>query len=115
MPKSREPQDKVPSRRSRDDFSVAEALEALHTEIVEIEAFAHAAGEAVTQLPHTRNPELRRVFTRIYTLVSKVANDITACARHGDQLIAETSAHLQRRGAQRSLAARAPEEPPPRA
>ncbi len=82
---------------SHDDFNPADALEALHTEIVDIEAFAHAAGEAVTHLPHTSNPELRRIYTRIYTLVSKVATDVHACARHGDQLIAALSKHLQNR------------------
>jgi hypothetical protein len=80
-------------------FSAADALEALHTEIVDIEAFAHAAGEAVLRLPHTSNPELRRVFARIYTLVSKVAADVHAAVRHGDKLIAELSAHAQRRSA----------------
>jgi hypothetical protein len=81
----------------RHDFSAAEALEVLHTEIVEIEAFAHAAGEAVTHLPHTSNPELRRTFARIYTLVSKVAADVDACVRHGDKLVAALSKHLQSR------------------
>lgn len=78
-------------------FNAAAALEALHTEIVDIEAFAHAAGEAVIGLPHTSNPELRRVFARIYTLVSKVAADVHAAVRHGDKLIAELSAQMQRR------------------
>lgn len=82
---------------SGDGFNCAEALEALHTEIVDIEAFAHAAGEAVTHLPHTSNPELRRVYARIYTLVSKVAADLNACVRHGDKLIAALSKHLQNR------------------
>jgi len=90
-------------------FDAATALEALHTEIVDIEAFAHAAGEAVTHLPHTSNPELRRVFARIYTLVSKVAADVHAAVRHGDKLIAELSAHMQKR-AQAGSAAR-PELP----
>jgi hypothetical protein len=91
-------------------FNAADALEALHTEIVDIEAFAHAAGEAVTRLPHTSNPELRRIFARIYTLVSKVAVDVNAAVRHGDKLIAALSAHLQRRH-QAGLAARQPELP----
>jgi hypothetical protein len=89
-------------------FNAAEALEALHTEIVDIEALAHAAGEAVIRLPHTSNPELRRVFARIYTLVSKVALDLNAAVRHGDKLIAELSAHMQRRPAAEP-AARRPE------
>ena len=87
----------APPRPPSHSFDAAAALEALHTEIVDIEAFAHAAGEAVVRLPHTSNPELRRVFARIYTLVSKVAADVHAAVRHGDKLIAELSAHLQRR------------------
>ena len=95
-------------------FNAADALEAYHTAIVEIEAFAHAAGEAVIRLPHTSNPELRRVFARIYTLVTKVAADLHAAVRHGDKLIAELSAHLQKR-AQAGAAARQPELPGRRA
>jgi len=95
MSKHRRSQGSAQGGSPRDDFNAAEALEALHTEIVEIEAFAHAAGEAVTHLPHTSNPELRRVFARIYTLVSKVAVDLNACVRHGDKLVAALSKHLQ--------------------
>jgi hypothetical protein len=48
-------------------------------------------GEAVTRLPHTTSPAQRRDFARIYALVSKVAADVTAAARHGDKLIAGLS------------------------
>jgi hypothetical protein len=82
-----------------DNFNPAEALEILHTEIVDIEAFAHAAGEAVTQLPHASTPEDRRVFARVYTLVSRIAEDIAAVVAHGDELIAALSQHQQRRHA----------------
>ena len=95
MSKHRRSQGSAQSGPPSEDFTAVEALEALHTEIVDIEAFAHAAGEAVTHLPHTSNPELRRVFARIYTLVSKVAADVNACVRHGDKLIAALSKHLQ--------------------
>ncbi|TMQ05859.1 MAG: hypothetical protein E6J90_47835 [Deltaproteobacteria bacterium] len=97
MPKPRRPRIKHSEPQPRDSFNAADALEALHTQIVDIEAFAHAAGEAVTRLPHASNPELRRIFARIYTLVSKVAEDVTTCVRHGDKLIAALSVHLQRR------------------
>jgi hypothetical protein len=96
MSKPHRRQDRAASSLPTPSFDPAAALEALHTEIVDIEAFAHAAGEAVIRLPHTSNPELRRVFARIYTLVSKVAADVHATVRHGDRLIAELSAHLQR-------------------
>jgi hypothetical protein len=110
MPKPRHRRDRATSSLPAPSFDAAAALEALHTEIVDIEAFAHAAGEAVIRLPHTSNPELRRVFARIYTLVSKVAADVNAAARHGDKLIAALSAHLQRR-AEAGLAPRQPELP----
>jgi hypothetical protein len=84
-----------------DLFDPTDALETLHTEIVQLEAFAHAAGEAVTRLPHSSDPKHRRDLTRIYTLVSKVATDAAAAAHHGDQLIAALSAHLETRGANR--------------
>jgi hypothetical protein len=88
MARSRRPSDKTSTPGHRLHVSAVEALEALHTKIVDIEAFAHAAGEAVTQLPHTTNPDLRRTFARIYTLVSKVAADVHTCVRQGDKLIA---------------------------
>jgi hypothetical protein len=107
MPKPHRRRDRATSSLPAPSFDAAAALEALHSEIVDIEAFAHAAGEAVIRLPHTSNPELRRVFARIYTLVSKVATDVHAAVRHGDKLIAELSAHLQRRASE--PAARRPE------
>jgi hypothetical protein len=108
MSKPHRRRDRATSSPPAPSFDAVAALEALHTEIVDIEAFAHAAGEAVIRLPHTSNPELRRVFARIYTLVSKVAADVNAAARHGDKLIAELSARLQRRGVSEP-AARRPE------
>jgi hypothetical protein len=84
----------VPNNPHLDNFNPADALESLHTEIVELEAFAHAAGEVVTRLPHTSDPAQRRDFTRLYTLVSKVATAAAAAATHGDHLIAALSSYL---------------------
>jgi hypothetical protein len=42
---------------------------------VQIEAFAHAAGQAITQCPLPAEPTQRRAFARIYPLVTRVAND----------------------------------------
>lgn len=99
MHEHRNPQDSVPIDPPPDNFNPAEALETLHTEIVDLEAFAHAAGEAVTQLPHASTPEERRVFARVYTLVSRVAEDVAAVVAHGDELIAALSEYQQRRHA----------------
>jgi hypothetical protein len=94
MHNHRNTQDTVPNNPQLDNFSPADALESLHTEIVDLEAFAHAAGEAVTRLPRPSDPEQRRDLTRIYALVSKVANDAATAAAHGDELIAALSAHM---------------------
>jgi hypothetical protein len=94
MARPRTAPDKTSTPGRRVHRSALEALEALHTKIVDIEAFAHAAGEAVTHLPHTTNPDLRRTYARIYTLVSRVAADVHTCVRHGDKLIAAVSREI---------------------
>ena len=101
MRNRRNPQDRVPNNPQPDNVNPADALEALHTEIVEIEAFAHAAGEAVTRLPHGSSPEDRRTFARLYALVSRIAKDLGTAVAHGDELIAGLSDHLQDRPARR--------------
>ena len=103
----RHPRDSVPNDPPHYNFSPAAALESLHTEIVEIEAFAHAAGEAVTFLPHASNPEDRRTFARIYTLVTRIANDLDIVVAHGDELIAALANHL------RNQRSHAKSDPPP--
>lgn len=94
MPQHRRPQRTVSNKAHPDNFNPADALESLHTRITELEAIAHAAGEAVTRLPHASSPTQRRDLARIYTLVSRVANDATAAATHGDKLIAALALHL---------------------
>jgi len=56
MSKHRHPADTVANNPGPDNFSPTDALESLHTEIVELEAFAHAAGEAVNVLPAQPTP-----------------------------------------------------------
>jgi hypothetical protein len=94
MRKHRHPRRTVSNNAHLDNFDPADALETLHTELVQLEAFAHAAGEAVTRLPRASSTTQRRDVARIYTLVTKVANDATAAAAHGDKLIAALSTHL---------------------
>jgi len=95
MRKHRRTAKTVPNNPHLDNFNPGDALESLHTEVVQLEAFAHAAGEALTHLPHAADPKQRRDFTRIYALVSKVASDAAAAAAHGDQLVAALSAYLE--------------------
>jgi hypothetical protein len=94
MPTHRNPRPSVQATPAPDNFDPADALESLHTELTQLEAFAHAAGEAIIHLPAPTDPAQRRAFNRVYTLVTKVANDITTTVSHGDHLIAALSAHL---------------------
>lgn len=97
MRKHRRTHARVPNKPVLDNFDPADALESLHTEMVQIEAIAHAAGEAVTRLPHASDPQQRRAFARIYALVSKLADDVATAVVHGDAMIAALTAHLQGR------------------
>jgi hypothetical protein len=79
------------------NFNPTHALESLHTEVVQLEVFAHLAGEVTTRLSPRANREQRREFIRLYALVTKVAEDAAAIVGHGDALIAALSAHLTAR------------------
>jgi hypothetical protein len=94
MSKHRNPRTSLSNQPAPDNFDPAAALESLHTEIVDIEALAHAAGEAVTLLPRPDNPEQRRNLARIYTLVTKLASEISTTVAYGDDLIAALGSHL---------------------
>jgi hypothetical protein len=71
-------------------FRPADALESLHSEVVQLEVFAHLAAEVITRL----SPPPGRDYIRLYALVSKVAADAIAVVGHGDALIAALSKHL---------------------
>lgn len=70
------------------NFECIEALHALRLEVVQLEALTNAASEAVTQLPFPSDREERRIFDRVYALVTKVADETTALVAYGDELVA---------------------------
>ena len=82
-----------------DTFDPGEALESLYLQVVDLEALANAANEAVVQLPFPQDREARRPFDRVYALVSKFADETSAVVRHGGKLIDALSVHLQRKQA----------------
>lgn len=91
-------------------FDPAQALQGLHVEIIQLEAIANAASEAMAVLPFPEDREERRVYERAYALVSKFAEDTNALVRYGDELVAALAVHLNRRPAEGGSA---DEEPPP--
>jgi hypothetical protein len=93
MSQHRHTQARVSNKGRVDNFNPGDALELLHTELVEIEAFAHAAGEAVTLLPSTSSAKLRRVFARLYTLVTRTANEASAALTLSENLVSSLSAY----------------------
>src|SRR2546430_15457014 len=70
------------------NFEYMEALHDLRLEVVQLEALTNAASEAVTQLPFPTDREERRIFDRVYALVTKVADETTSLVAYGDELIA---------------------------
>lgn len=78
-------------------FDPAEALQNLHGQVIQLEAMTNAASEAVTQLPFPSEREDRRIFDRVYTLVTKVADETNAVMRYGDELVSALAAHLKTR------------------
>jgi len=81
-------------------FDPGEALQSLHGEIIDLEAIANAANEAIVALPFPEDREERRVYDRAYALVSKFAEDTNALVRYGDELIAALAVYLEHRPAE---------------
>ena len=98
MHKHRRTQSRVPNKAQRDNFNAANALESIYVDLIEIDAFAHAAREALVELRCPSNRAERRTYNRIYTLVTKVADEARAALLHGDALVVALSAHMEARG-----------------
>ena len=94
MKEHRKPRPNVPNPAAPSNFNPGDALERLYTELVEVEALAQAAGEAVTQLPSTSSRATRRSFARLYALVTRTANEATTALALGENLVAALSTHM---------------------
>ena len=77
--------------------NVNAATKLQRTLVLQIEALANAASEAVINLPFPSGREERRIYDRVYALVTKVADETTAAVIYGNEILAELAAHLQRR------------------
>lgn len=90
------------SNKTRPDrFNPADALESIYADLIQVDAFAHAASEAIVELRCPTSRAERRTFARIYTLVTKAADEARTALLHGDQLVSALSAHLDARRARR--------------
>jgi hypothetical protein len=103
MKQHRNPRSNVPNKSIPDNFNADDALERLYSELVEVEALAHAAGEAVTLLPPASSPKTKRSFARLYALVTKTANEASAALTLSEQLVSALSAQMATRRAMHEL------------
>lgn len=97
------PRPNVSNKATPDNFNSGEALERLYSELVDVEALAHAAGEAVTLLPSGASPEMRRNLARVYALVTRTADQAHAVLALSEQLVSALSAHMAARTATHGL------------
>jgi hypothetical protein len=107
MTDHRNPRDSVSNDVHVDNFDPAEALESLHLEVIQLEAFANAAAEATTQLPFPSGREERRPFDRAYALVTDCADRASTLVCYGDDLIARLAVYRERRKAEATEASKA--------
>lgn len=96
MTDHRHPPDSVSNDVHVDNFDPCEALESLHLEIIDLDAFSNAAAEAVVQLPFPSGREERQPFNRAYTLVTDCAERVSSLVGYSHELIARLGEYKQR-------------------
>jgi hypothetical protein len=96
------------SKRPSPDNPAADLLIAqLYEDLVEVEALAVTADEAVTQLPSRPRGKYGRTLPRLYTLVGKTSGRAQGALERGEELVALPAAQLVAQVPKRSPARRA--------
>jgi len=93
MTRHRNPRPKVPKRPTPDNFDPGFLIEYLYEDLVEVEALAVTADEAVTNLPPKPRGRYGRTLARLYTLVSKTSGRAQGALERGEELVALHAAH----------------------
>jgi hypothetical protein len=78
MSKHRNPRPKVPKRLSPDNLATSILIRRLYDALVELEALAVTADEAVTMLPAGPTGRYKRTLARLYSLVGRTAGQANA-------------------------------------
>src|SRR5262245_63279366 len=107
MSKHRNPRTRLSKQSRSDNFDSGLAIERLYRELVEVEALAIAADEAVTMLPPKPSAKDKRILARLYTLVTKTADQATEALEKSEDMLAQLSAHMAARAAKQSRKLRA--------
>jgi hypothetical protein len=107
MSKHRNPRPKVSKQPSPDNFDTSLLINQLYEDLVEVEALAVTADEAVTELPPRPRGKYGRILARLYTLVGKTSGRAQGALERGEELVAMRAAQLVARVPKRSPARRA--------
>lgn len=87
MSKHRNPRKRLPKRPAPDNFTLGLRIRRIYDALVELEALAITADEAVTQLPAGPTGRYKRTLTRLYSLVGRTAGQATAVLELGEELV----------------------------
>ena len=101
MNKHRNPPARLSKQARPDNFNPGLAIERLYRELVEVEALAIAADEAVTMLPPNPSAKHKRILARLFTLVSKTAAQASQVLEESEDMLAQISTHMAARAAKR--------------
>jgi hypothetical protein len=94
MPKHRNPRPKVPKQPPALNLApeILTTISLVYDGLVEIEALAVTADEAVTNLPVIPTGKYKRTLKRLYTLVSKTSERAQGVLERGEELTALVAA-----------------------
>jgi hypothetical protein len=86
MSKHRNPRKKLPKRTAPDNFTLGLRIRRIYEALVELEALAITADEAVNNLPAGPTGRHKRTLARLYLLVGQTAGRATATLELGEEL-----------------------------
>jgi len=87
MAKHRNPRKKLPKRPAPDNFTLGLRIRRIYEALVELEALAITADEAVNNLPAGPTGRYKRTLARLYSLVGQTAGRATAVLELGEELV----------------------------
>lgn len=93
MTRHRTTRARVSKRPTPDNIAADILIDRLYSDLVEVEALAITADEAVTALPPRPSGRYARTTARLYTLVGALAGRTTATLERGEELVAMHAAH----------------------
>ena len=106
MRNHRNPRARLPKRPTPDNFDPGFLIQYLYEDLVEVEALAVTADEAVTNLPVRPRGKYGRTLSRLYTLVGKTSGRAQAALERGEELVALHATHREARAPKRARRAR---------